>query len=630
MLCPHCGSYADEKDVLCPGCGALLTREGTEAGEEGVRAIRQGRRGKTSPVASRHAAPGKAGSSRIYVDAAAREGGRETPRYADPQVFNADGTPLATGFDRPAKTLYGDTTVRQAAVNPSSRRRMRHPLGRRMINWAHVLIALMVLALVCALGLYLFLTRTPDGQKVMARLGKEADSAAMWEVGEEILDTGDIDRAILMMEQAMALDGKENINVDGLLLLGSAYEAAGRVDEAETLYRQIYTEIVPSAPDAYRNVIRILLASGRESEAAELMQAAYDATGVTSFRQQRTDLLPQSPVVSLTAGYYTEKKTITLSSPQGYDVYYTFSEEGELPADGTLYTEPLFLDEGVWNLRAVAVNGELVSDPLTASYKIFMPSPQIPGYSLAPGTYEKRQRIWLRPGKENEKDTDITIYYTIDGSEPDADSPVYTGEPFYLPGGNVTLKAVAVNGYGKASNTLNVGYKITGVTAPKKSYTVEDTANGLKLYSTTREQFQQAYGTSTQVEEVWLSGFDEACQKYVYPWGYATMTKIKSGWVLAELYFTTSQFSGPRSTGIGDTESQVVGQFRDMGQVESPSGNRGLYQMDNGGKGKIYKQEDGSKIIRYQARTADSHTWQLDYILNASGVVVAIDMLYVP
>ena len=32
MLCPHCGSYADEKDVLCPGCGALLNRG--EAGEE--------------------------------------------------------------------------------------------------------------------------------------------------------------------------------------------------------------------------------------------------------------------------------------------------------------------------------------------------------------------------------------------------------------------------------------------------------------------------------------------------------------------------------------------------------------------------------------------------------------------
>ncbi|MGN1020255.1 MAG: hypothetical protein ACI4O7_07750, partial [Aristaeellaceae bacterium] len=69
--------------------------------------------------------------------------------------------------------------------------------------------------------------------------------------------------------------------------------------------------------------------------------------------------------------------------------------------------------------------------------------------------------------------------------------------------------------------------------------------------------------------------------------------------------------------------------FRDMGQVESPSGNRGLYETDSG-KGKIYLQEDGTKIIRYQAETADGHTWQLDYNLNTAGTVVSIDMLYIP
>lgn len=40
MLCPHCGSYAGDNEILCPGCGALLNRG--EAGEEaGVRGIRQ-------------------------------------------------------------------------------------------------------------------------------------------------------------------------------------------------------------------------------------------------------------------------------------------------------------------------------------------------------------------------------------------------------------------------------------------------------------------------------------------------------------------------------------------------------------------------------------------------------------
>ena len=627
MLCPHCGSYAGDNEILCPGCGALLDHG--ENQEEGVRAIRQGRgsRGSGSSGAAKHGSAAKAGASRIYVDASVKGEGRERV-YADPQVFSADGTPLATGYERPVRGVYGDTTRQQTMLPRDNRRRKKHPLSKRMINWTHVLIGLMVLVVMLLFGAYLYMTRTHDGQKIMARMGRDATSAAIWEVGEEVLDTGAIDRAIDLFEKAREQDGEENVNVNGLLLLGSAYEAAGRVDEAEALYRQIYTDIVPSAPEAYRNVIRILLASGRAAEAGELMQTAYMQTGLNTFRQQRTELLPQSPMVDLTAGYYMEKKTITLTSPQGYDIYYTFDEEEVLPEEGTLYTEPLLLDEGTWALRAVAVSTDLVSDPLNATYQVYMPSPQAPQCSLAPNTYQKRQRVRLWPGKENEKDDDITIYYTIDGSMPDADSPIYTGEPFNLPGGNVTIRAVAVNGYGKSSTTKEVGVKIQAKPWPLSSYSVSDTANGLELYKTTREQFLEAYGAGSGKEDVMMDGFETTCEKYPYEWGYAVFSQTRNGWVLAELYFT-SEFSGPRSTGIGNTEEDVVSKFRDMGQLESPSGNRGLYENDNG-KGKIYKQEDGTKIIRYQAKTADSRIWQLDYILSASGVVEAIDMLYVP
>lgn len=629
MLCPHCGSYAGENDILCPGCGTLLNRG--ENHEEGVRAIRQGKRARMAEKAPpKQPHTGKAGASRIYVDPAAKQSTSDIPLYADPQVFNADGTPLVTGFDRPNKGVYGDTTRQQPMMPSQHRKKDKHPLSKRLVNWSHVIIAMAVLAVFAVIGVYLFLTRTDGGQRVMARMGQDATAAALWEVGQEVMDTGDTGRAILMFEEAREKDGEENINVGGLLTLGSAYEAAGRVEDAEALYREIYTDIVPSAPEAYRNVIRILLASDRKAEAGELMQTAYDQTGLNTFRQQRMELLPQAPTVDLTAGYYTEKKYITLSSSQGYDIYYTFDEEALLPQEGTLAEGAIFLDEGVWNLQAVAVSGELVSDPLKASYKVFMPSPQTPGCSLAPNTYEKRKRVWLRPGEENEKDEDITIYYTIDGSTPDADSPVWTGEPFYLPAGKVKLQAVAVNGYGKASNILTVEYKFTFSPKPKNSYRVTDTANGLTLYATTREEFQKAYGPGKSMEEVYIQGFSEMCQRYHYDWGYATMTKTKRGWLLADLYFTTTQFVGPRSTGIGSTEDDVVSQFRDMGQVTSPSGNRGLYDDDDYGSGKIYLNQDGTKLIRYIAYTADSHEWQLDYHLDTDGRVEAIKMQYNP
>lgn len=625
MLCPHCGAYAGENDILCPGCGTLLNHG--ENHDEGVRAIRQGRRARENAGAAPKPAPASDGGASRTFSEQPRQTSADIPLMADHQVFNADGEPMPVGYDRPTRTTYGDTTRVQPMSAAASRR--RHTVTRRMVNWTHVGIAMFLLLMVAVVGVYLFLDKTDDGQRIMARMGKDASSAAMWEVGEEVLGTGDIDRAITMFESAREKDGEENINVSGLLTLGSAYEAAGRVDDAETLYREIYTDIVPSAPEAYRNVIRILLASDRQAEAGELMQTAYEQTGSNTFRQQRMELLPQTPTVDKTAGYYNQKQYVNLTSPQGYDVYYTFDDEAVLPDEGTLCTGTLYLEEGVWNLRAVAVSGELVSDPLSASYKVFMPSPQVPGYSLAPGTYERRQRIWLRPGKDNEKDTDITIYYTIDGSTPDADSPVWTGEPFYLPAGNVTLKAVAVNGYGKASNMLEVGYKFNFSPRPKDSYRVTDTANGLTLYATSREDFQAAYGTGDSMEEIWVQGFDDICQRYQYSWGYATMAKTKKGWVLSDLYFTTSQFVGPRTTGIGNTEDDVVGKFRDMGQVASPSGNRGLYDNDYG-TGKIYLNEDGTKTIRYIAYTADSHEWQLDYELGTNGKVQAIKMQYNP
>lgn len=625
MLCPHCGAYAGENDILCPGCGTLLNHG--ENHDEGVRAIRQGRRARENAGAAPKPAPASDGGASRTFSEQPKQTSTDIPLMADHQVFNADGEPMPVGYDRPTRTTYGDTTRVQPMSAAASRR--RHTVTRRMVNWTHVGIAMFLLLMVAVVGVYLFLDKTDDGQRIMARMGKDASSAAMWEVGEEVLGTGDIDRAITMFESAREKDGDENINVSGLLTLGSAYEAAGRVDEAETLYREIYTDIVPSAPEAYRNVIRILLASDRQAEAGELMQTAYEQTGSNTFRQQRMELLPQTPTVDKTAGYYNQKQYVNLTSPQGYDVYYTFDDEAVLPDEGTLCTGTLYLEEGVWNLRAVAVSGELVSDPLSASYKVFMPSPQVPGYSLAPGTYERRQRIWLRPGKDNEKDTDITIYYTIDGSTPDSDSPVWTGEPFYLPAGNVTLKAVAVNGYGKASNMLEVGYKFNFSPRPKDSYRVTDTANGLTLYATSREDFQAAYGTGDSMEEIWVQGFDDICQRYQYSWGYATMAKTKKGWVLSDLYFTTSQFVGPRTTGIGNTEDDVVGKFRDMGQVASPSGNRGLYDNDYG-TGKIYLNEDGTKTIRYIAYTADSHEWQLDYELGTNGKVQAIKMQYNP
>ena len=119
------------------------------------------------------------------------------------------------------------------------------------------------------------------------------------------------------------------------------------------------------------------------------------------------------------------------------------------------------------------------------------------------------------------------------------------------------------------------------------------------------------------------------CRRYHYSWGYASFYQVGSARYIVELYHETNEIDAPRKTRIGMTETEITSKFRDMGQVESPSGNRGLYSNGDG-IGKIYMQEDGSKIIRYIAFTADGHYWQLDYNLSKSGTVTSIYHLYIP
>ena len=642
MLCPKCGYYSEKEEIVCPECGEVLTIGGPQK-QEGAQAIRQGKRAREAALRQPAAAPEsrrrRRNASRTAESVTGaipaseiREGTQpEAAPAAEPEAEEASEP---EGFDRLYRPVYDESNLQEEEAERAAQRYEQKPhRSIRGINWVKMLFVSAAALILVLAGGWAFLRYTDMGQRVLVRLGQKANSTALWAVGEEQLDQGDVLRAIESMETARAQDEAEGIvDVDGLLLLGNAYEAAGRVEDAAALYEQIYTE-TPSRTEAYVNHIRILRATGNDGDlakAGELMKTAYEKTGDSSFATQRSDLLPAPPEVEPIAGFYETKRKLTISSYQGFDVYYTFDENAELPSGGTLFQESIVLDEGIYNLRAVAVNGELVSDELRGVYKIIMPSPQTPRATLAPNTYKNRQRVKLKPGKDNENDSDIVIYYTVDGSNPDADSPIFTGEAIVLPTGWVTLKAVAVNRYNKVSNQLERKYKIEAKPWPLSGWDMTEPIQGLNLYQTGMMDFQKEYGEGTLAEEYISAEFESECRRYDYSWGYAVMNRTRAGWVLVELYMTnTSGFKLPRGTNVGDTEAYVTGKFRDMGQVESASGNRGLYDTGSG-TGKIWLQEDGTKIIRYRCSTADSRMQQLDYHVNKAGTVFAVDWKYEP
>ena len=647
MLCPDCNTYAAEDDIVCPRCGKLLDRQATE--EEELMSFRQGRhlRKVQDELPPPPAMPGSTGASRSFEDIRPRETAEATGAvYSRRENLANTGRfyGLEDGLIDNAPMSYGvSETPTVMAVSHRNSRSKRGLRMKRLINWAWVLISAVVLVIALAIGTYVFLTKTPTGQVIMARMGEDATSAAMWQVGQEYLHTGDIDKAIeyFLIARQKDEEAKEP-NVTGLLELGSAYEANGQLVEAGAVYAHIYTEIVPSAPEAYRAQARVLQAQGRLADAAALLNDAYKATGVAAFRSQRLDILPDLPTTSVVPGYYNAAQKVELLQGQDCEIWYTLDKFAVLPEGGILYEEPLEFSEGEHALRAVAVNGDLVSDPMIANYQIYLPTPLQPDSNLAPQTYTKRRTVSLRPGKLSDEDLEknpgyaatlddpvaqtITIYYTIDGSQPDKDSPIWDGTPIQLgtTGGYVTLKALSVNGYGKQGNTLEVKYKFDVNPGHKKVYSVEDTIDDLKLGATTREAFRTKYGDGTGPQMVNINTVEGECEQYTYSWGHAAFMKVKTGWVLAELYFT-GNFAGPRDTKIGMAEAKITGQFRDYGQVTGATGiKRGLYYENEDKQAVISILPGGSKVIYYRTGTADGHVWQLEYNINTSGTCESI------
>ena len=219
------------------------------------------------------------------------------------------------------------------------------------------------------------------------------------------------------------------------------------------------------------------------------------------------------------------------------------------------------------------------------------------------------------------------MYYTLDGSTPDLKSPRYTGDPIYLPGGRVTLKAIAVNQFGKSSNVMEVGYKIKNVKYVEM-YSAQDVFQGFRLLETTREAFVKANGEPSSQESVTISKLEGECHKLTYSWGHCIVASIDGTWLVVEVSQKQDKFSAPRNTGIGLTEKDVTDKFRDMLQPPSQNGDRSLY-YDGNSTGQIKLVSEKQKSIQYIYATLENNRFVLEYELT-DGVVTAITHRFAP
>ncbi|MHB1127932.1 MAG: chitobiase/beta-hexosaminidase C-terminal domain-containing protein [Bacillota bacterium] len=144
------------------------------------------------------------------------------------------------------------------------------------------------------------------------------------------------------------------------------------------------------------------------------------------------------PTASKESGFYTAPISVTLTIPEGTNVYYTL-DNSTPTTSSTKYTgQPVQITTSI-RLKAVAAStsGSLTSGVASYNYNILA----VPTSDLAPGIYSTTMGTNLATTTWN-----ATIYYTTDGSDP-ANSPTRrqftSGIPVVIPAGKqITLKAV--------------------------------------------------------------------------------------------------------------------------------------------------------------------------------------------
>jgi len=671
MICQHCGSYLQEDEILCPVCGTMVRRTGRKA-DEGVRALRQGRRNAvppTLPDEARDDVPEYGDYEFSPLPVEREHGVRRQPKPKKASAMSMPDSFASRPNTRRGVPVRGNARTRQV-VSKHGKAKMvsQHP-----VNWMLIAVICAGLLVVAGIGYLVYVSTSDAGQQMTARkqvvaatedlleLASSTDAVletertealnslgsapaqAYWLVGQDYMEVGDMDDAIMAFRIGDILDPE---NYDGLMLLGTAYELNNMNAEAETVYLELIETVSPARTDAYTSLINLYLDDDRDPEAADMMLLAYTNTEKDNFRQERKDFIPNSPQVDTDhlSGRYELEQSITVTSPQGYDIYYTLDDSAVLPGDGQLVEDnTVIIPEGTYTLRAVCVMEDLVSDVMSVSYTVYYPTPPAPKCNLAPNTYSSLRNVSLRAGtstetKEERKskteeqlamEDNQTFYYTIDGSNPDPDlSPIFDGTPIKLPSGRVTLRAIAVNGYGKQSSTLEVTYKFNAKPALLKMYNEDDTFTGFKLIGTSAEEFTDKFGDPKNTLTAQYLTMDNDAQHMEYSWGYAVFILSSNEWQLVRVEMTSQITAGPRGVGLGSTESEIVGAYKDMGMLANQDNSRNLYYSDTN-IGVVLQNEDGTRTVQYTCQTTDSKTWVLQYHLQ-NDRCVKIDQYYKP
>ncbi len=225
--------------------------------------------------------------------------------------------------------------------------------------------------------------------------------------------TDDTEKAISMLYNILKID---EYNLEAIVDLENYYEKAGVTEALIELYNKY-----------------------KDTQAADAVAKYY----------------VEAPSISVEGGEYTTDLDVKLTSDYGYDIHYTL--DGSDPTiNSALYSSKIEVKEGTTTLKCIAVNQyNIVSDVVSAEYKVEYKLPDAPTISPRSGSYETEQLIVIGNIPAGGK-----AYYTLDNTEPTDKSTLYTG-PFDMPAGNNVLSVIVYDKNGQKSAVVKRNYVLT-------------------------------------------------------------------------------------------------------------------------------------------------------------------------
>lgn len=216
-------------------------------------------------------------------------------------------------------------------------------------------------------------------------------------------------------------------------------------------------------------------------------------------RLEYEDYLSLAPKFDLPTGTYEDSVLLTLTADNTGQIYYTLDGQDPISKHGVLYSGPINLLAGEYDVKAVYINQYGISSPIASSYyMINVERPKEPVVDLESGNYDKPVFISVTA------DENCEIYYTDDGLEPniDAKNTKKYNSPIKVDFGSYNYCFICVNEDGIMSDIVKRSYSVelkTKITPKMAEFQLMNYLDNLGLLNTSNGVYSYKYDSIIEI-----------------------------------------------------------------------------------------------------------------------------------